>query len=177
MNRASGPRRYPVARPVQVPANDEELEFGEPIEGEDEPARAGAKKKIPAMRGKFNGQPPARASEDTPAEGSEAQGGRVVLASAKYLTPDAYNTDTPENRKKLAQQRKAQEAKEARASGGQSLEGKVFHSGFWGGLLAMTVAVLWFAVGLMEDVIFFYPPILFVIGLGAVFKSGTSSGE
>ena len=33
------------------------------------------------------------------------------------------------------------------------------------GLLAMVGAVVWFVVGLMNDTIFFYPPILFIIGL------------
>lgn len=51
-----------------------------------------------------------------------------------------------------------------------SLEGKVFNSGVAGGLLAMLIAVVWFVAGLANDVIFFYPPILFVIGLVALFK-------
>jgi hypothetical protein len=38
------------------------------------------------------------------------------------------------------------------------------------GLLAMVGAVVWFVVGLMNDTIFFYPPILFIIGLISFFK-------
>ncbi|HZY86690.1 MAG TPA: hypothetical protein VFE78_17780 [Gemmataceae bacterium] len=39
-----------------------------------------------------------------------------------------------------------------------------------GGLLMMLIAVVWFVLGLMADRIFFYPPILLVIGLIAVVK-------
>jgi hypothetical protein len=43
----------------------------------------------------------------------------------------------------------------------------------------MLGAVVWFVGGLFFDIIFFYPPILFVIGLVAFFKgmlSGNVSG-
>lgn len=149
---------------------EEELETGEPIPEEEERP----KKKIAAMRGKFQGRPTSRPAAAEPAEPGQPVGGQMVLSTAKYLKPDEYNTDSPENRKKLAQRRKSQEAKEAQESGGQSLEGRIFNGGFWGGLLAMTIAVLWFAAGLMNDTIYFYPPILFVVGLGAIFKGSTS---
>jgi hypothetical protein len=42
--------------------------------------------------------------------------------------------------------------------------------GVVGGLLMMGAAVVWFVVGLMAGYIFFYPPILFVIGIIALFK-------
>lgn len=57
---------------------------------------------------------------------------------------------------------------ETKATG--SIEGRVFNSGMAGGALAMVIAVVWFVVGLAADRIFIYPPILFVIGLVAVFK-------
>ncbi|WP_157637783.1 hypothetical protein [Flexithrix dorotheae] len=37
--------------------------------------------------------------------------------------------------------------------------------GIFGGVLMMVIALVWFFVGLAGDVIFYYPPILFVIGL------------
>jgi hypothetical protein len=40
----------------------------------------------------------------------------------------------------------------------------------------MAVAVVWFIAGLMNDFLFFYPPILFVIGLIAFFR-GLARGE
>jgi hypothetical protein len=53
---------------------------------------------------------------------------------------------------------------------GGSIEGRVFNSGMAGGAAAMAIAVIWFVVGLAADRIFFYPPILFIIGLVAFFK-------
>jgi hypothetical protein len=44
------------------------------------------------------------------------------------------------------------------------------NAGVAGGLLMMVIAVVWFVLGLMADRIFFYPPILLVIGLVAVVK-------
>jgi hypothetical protein len=44
------------------------------------------------------------------------------------------------------------------------------HGGVAGGLVMMAIAVVWFVAGLFADRIFFYPPVLFVIGLIAVFK-------
>jgi hypothetical protein len=34
----------------------------------------------------------------------------------------------------------------------------------------MVIAVVWFVLGLMGGIIFFYPPILFVIGIAALIK-------
>ncbi len=39
-----------------------------------------------------------------------------------------------------------------------------------GGLLAMGGAVVWFVIGLQADVIFLYPPVLFVAGLATVVR-------
>ncbi len=59
----------------------------------------------------------------------------------------------------------------AQKNTGGSLEGKVFNGGVGVGILAMVGAVVWFVVGIVAlDVIFFYPPILFIIGLVAFFK-------
>jgi hypothetical protein len=48
--------------------------------------------------------------------------------------------------------------------------------GVLGGLAMMAIAVIWFVVGLFFDIIFFYPPILFIIGIVAVVK-GLMSGN
>jgi hypothetical protein len=50
------------------------------------------------------------------------------------------------------------------------------NAGVIGGLLMMLIAVVWFVLGLMGGIIFFYPPILFVIGLIA-FIGGLVKGE
>jgi F0F1-type ATP synthase assembly protein I len=38
------------------------------------------------------------------------------------------------------------------------------------GILMMVGAAVWFVVGLMGDTIFFYPPVLFVLGIISFFK-------
>ena len=48
--------------------------------------------------------------------------------------------------------------------------------GALGGLLLMVIAIVWFVLGLMIDRIFFYPPVLFCIGLFGFFK-GLFSGH
>ena len=42
--------------------------------------------------------------------------------------------------------------------------------------LMMVIAVVWFVGGLAADIIFFYPPVLFIVGLVAFFK-GLAGGE
>jgi hypothetical protein len=44
------------------------------------------------------------------------------------------------------------------------------NSGVAGGLLMIVIAVVWFVLGLMADRIFFYPPILAVIGIISIIK-------
>ena len=62
--------------------------------------------------------------------------------------------------------------KRRKASGdkSKSLEGKVLSGGVIGGAVAMLIAVVWFVGGLFADIIFFYPPILFVLGMIGVAK-------
>jgi hypothetical protein len=140
-------------------AEDEELETGEPIPDDEE--QTGAKGvKIPARR-PFTGN-----SHGTGA-GAPAPAGQMVLSTAKYLPKSAFEPDPHERKKRTDGQTD---------NTGQSFEGKVFNSGVAGGLLAMGGATVWFVIGLMNDTLFFYPPILFVIGLGAVLK-GMSRSE
>jgi hypothetical protein len=47
----------------------------------------------------------------------------------------------------------------------------------WGGVGMMVGAVVWFVVGWMAGRIFFYPPILFVIGLVALAKGIMAPAE
>lgn len=44
------------------------------------------------------------------------------------------------------------------------------NAGVGGGLLMMLIAVVWFVAGLFAGIIFYYPPILFIIGLVAFFR-------
>jgi hypothetical protein len=44
------------------------------------------------------------------------------------------------------------------------------NAGAIGGVLMMAIAVIWFVAGLAGGIIFFYPPVLFVLGLVALIK-------
>jgi hypothetical protein len=50
------------------------------------------------------------------------------------------------------------------------------NAGIVGGILMMLIAIIWFVVGLAGGVIFFYPPVLLVIGLFAMIKGFISRG-
>ena len=59
-------------------------------------------------------------------------------------------------------------------------EKKALSYGVIGGLALMGIAVVWFVVGWMGGVIFFYPPILFLIGLFGLVRalfSGNRAGD
>lgn len=51
------------------------------------------------------------------------------------------------------------------------------NSSLWGGIGMMVLAVVWFVGGLFFDIIFFYPPILFIIGLVAFVKGLVNLGS
>ncbi|MFH1378376.1 MAG: hypothetical protein ABIH86_06460 [Planctomycetota bacterium] len=52
----------------------------------------------------------------------------------------------------------------------KSIEEKGIDMGLVGGILMMLGAVIWFVVGWMGGIIFFYPPILFIMGLYGALK-------
>ncbi|MDG1896849.1 MAG: hypothetical protein P8J37_18240 [Fuerstiella sp.] len=52
----------------------------------------------------------------------------------------------------------------------QSFTDRLLHGGVITGLLTMAGAAAWFLVGLAGGVIFFYPPILFIIGMVTCIK-------
>ncbi len=52
----------------------------------------------------------------------------------------------------------------------KSLEGNLINGGSIVGLLTMLAAAVWFIGGLSVGVVFFYPPILFLIGLFGFLK-------
>lgn len=47
----------------------------------------------------------------------------------------------------------------------------------WGGIGMMVLAIVWFVGGLFFDIIFFYPPILFIIGLIAFVRGLVNLGN
>jgi hypothetical protein len=84
-------------------------------------------------------------------------------------TDDEDDEDDEDRPKKKKKKKRPPERQET----GRSFEGNVINGGVGVGILAMIGAVVWFVIGLANDIIFFYPPILFVIGLVAFFKGLT----
>lgn len=59
-------------------------------------------------------------------------------------------------------------------------EKKGIQKGILGGIIMIAIAVIWFVVGFAAGYIFFYPPILFIIGVYAFIKGmikGNISGK
>lgn len=81
--------------------------------------------------------------------------------------------DEEEDRRPRRRRRKDKEPEHAGIFG---TEKWVISGGVIGGAIAMLVAVVWFVLGLMADRIFFYPPILFVVGLFGLVKGMMTRG-
>ena len=58
-----------------------------------------------------------------------------------------------------------------------SMEGRVWSGSVMGGLLAMLIAVIWFVGGLFAGFLFYYPPILFIIGLVGMIRGLIADDE
>jgi|ERR1700722_2416697 len=88
---------------------------------------------------------------------------------------DDDDEDEEEPRKKKKQLKKG---KKVENDGHFRMEHGILNAGVLGGLAAMVGAVIWFVVGLIAlDRIFFYPPILFVLGLVAMIKGIVNRNE
>jgi hypothetical protein len=81
---------------------------------------------------------------------------------------DDYD-DRPRRRRKKAQK--------PEHGGWFGLEKGILSGGVIGGGIAMLIAVVWFVLGQVAGVTFFYPPVLFVIGLIAFIRGLVSGGE
>jgi hypothetical protein len=77
-----------------------------------------------------------------------------------------FKIDQPEATRLAELERSAKESEEQ----GKSLEGRGIKLGVLGGVIMITVAVFWLFAGLAADRIFFYPPVLLVVGIYAVIK-------
>ncbi len=82
---------------------------------------------------------------------------------------DEYE-ERPRKKKRFKPKKKVRREREKEEHSHFAIEKGILGSGVAGGAIAMVVAVVWFILGLMNDWIFYYPPILFVIGLVAFFK-------
>lgn len=113
------------------------------------------------------------------------------------LTPENRVALTPEGGRNLASNREVESAPKEKIEfnpgtkhsidtvnkddgGFFAPEKKGIEKGVAGGIILMVIAFLWFFGGLAVGIIFWYPPILFIIGLYALFKglaNGNVSGE
>jgi hypothetical protein len=83
-----------------------------------------------------------------------------------------FNYDEPEANR-LANLQKAADSEEE-YQGSFGLEKKGMSKGVLGGIIMMAIALVWFVGGWIMGIIFFYPPILFVIGLVAFIKGAVT---
>jgi hypothetical protein len=84
-----------------------------------------------------------------------------------------FSLDKPEAERLLKLE---QEAKAEDITQGSSPEAAGIRKGVLGGVIMLVVAVVWFFGGLATGYVFFYPPILAVIGIYAIIK-GIGTGN
>ena len=95
----------------------------------------------------------------------------------RWADDDDEDDDRPRRKKRSADDRdRARHLDKPKHSGWFGTENWILSGGVIGGLIAMLVALVWFVLGLMADRIFFYPPILFVVGLVGMIKGMMSGG-
>ena len=92
----------------------------------------------------------------------------------KKRRDDDDDDDRPRRKKKKLKSKKPPREEEAKHFG---FERGIANSGVAGGIIAMIVAVAWFVIGFMNDRIFIYPPILFVVGVAAFIKGLMGGGS
>lgn len=88
-----------------------------------------------------------------------------------------FTIDQPEADRLVQLERAAKEEEE---TGTFSPEKRGIQKGVLGGLAMMAIALIWFVLGWMSGYIYFYPPILFAIGVYALIKgirTGNISGN
>lgn len=83
-----------------------------------------------------------------------------------------FKYDETEANRLAILQKAAEGEEEYRGSFG--MEKKGMSKGMLGGIVMMLIAAVWFVVGWMAGIIFFYPPILFIIGLIAFVKGAVT---
>lgn len=85
----------------------------------------------------------------------------------RYSNPEAYKSAAPPPKKKSAMPKRTRSRTSSSSSSHQST---FFDGPVIGGIGMMLGATIWFVVGWYAGYIFYYPPILFLIGLGSVAK-------
>jgi hypothetical protein len=162
--------RCPVCKCVlAVPQADQPLEVI-PAESPFSGARASDSDSPPLVRRKY---------PSTPEEDVDPEPKPVVRRKVPQSDPDEdssepivrakYPSDSPPRPRPPGRLKR----RPRKSRDGLALEEGWFGSmnaGVIGGVIMMVIAVVWFVVGLHLGWIFFYPPILFIIGIGAFIK-------
>jgi|WetSurMetagenome_2_1015567.scaffolds.fasta_scaffold54738_4 hypothetical protein len=107
--------------------------------------------------------------------GKEVQPGSVKCGCGYYFDQNAYK-QAVEKREKFAKDMEV----EKDDKGFFAAEKKGINAGVLGGIVMIVIAVVWFVVGYAAGRIFYYPPILCIIGIYAVIKglaTGNLSGK
>jgi hypothetical protein len=147
--------RCPACQAIVV-APEPELEVGMPLEDDPPPPP------LPARRSATSA--PAGDEDERPAK----------KPAAKWKRDEDRDGEEDEDRPRKKMKKGEKKDQKPDHFG---IEKKIFRGGVIGGGVAMLVAVVWFVVGLINDIIFFYPPILFIIGLVAAIKGLVSPAE
>lgn len=136
-------------------------------------AHAGKKAKCPGC-GSLTSIPMPATEEEAipevePAEEESLPVARTVSPSQRGNDEDDGMEERERPRKK---RRRPARAKSANGffSGFAEQERGWTNAGVVAGMLMMAGAVVWFVGGLMVDILFYYPPVLFVVGLVAFIK-------
>ncbi len=90
-----------------------------------------------------------------------------------------FRIDQPEADRLLAIEQRAKE-EEQTANGSFAPEKAGIKKGLMGGVIMLLIAIVWFVVGLAAGYVFYYPPILAIIGIYAIIKGlakGNYTGE
>jgi hypothetical protein len=108
--------------------------------------------------------------DDLPTGPPSGSAPQPVTQFRQTAMPAANSTAKPMNPQLAAAQAELQgnetrQLESADDNGAFATESSILNGSTIGGVLAMVIAVVWFVGGLMAGIIFFYPPVLFIIGL------------
>lgn len=91
-------------------------------------------------------------------------------------TCSTFNVDQPEADRLIALERAAQAEEAQGGSDGFGYERQGVSKGVLGGVVMLVIAGVWFFAGLAAGRIFFYPPVLAVVGIYSIIK-GLATGN
>jgi hypothetical protein len=105
----------------------------------------------------------------------EGDEGPAASPPQSYMPP-AYSTETnsksqPSNKPERPRSNPGMKLEYRAKERHEERRGIAISGGVWAGLLMMGGAAIWFFLGLAAGRIFFYPPILFVLGIISLFRA------